>query len=89
MHDVGIAVANLTIQAVSLGLQVHQMGGFDSDKMRRLFHIPPGYDPLTVNAIGYGDEETILQYVRTRRELNTLVYQGEWGTPARMPGDLD
>lgn len=86
MHDVGGAIAHLTTQAVSLGLQVHQMGGFDSEKLRKLYQIPEGFDPVTVNAIGYGDEETFLQHVRTRKELNSLVYEGEWGTPAGIAG---
>ena len=86
MHDVGGAVAHLTTQAVSLGLQVHQMGGFDSEKLRKLYQIPEGFDPVTVNAIGYGDEETFPQHVRTRKELNSLVYEGEWGTPAGIAG---
>ena len=30
MYDLGQAVANLTFEASALGLQVHQMGGFDS-----------------------------------------------------------
>ena len=86
MYDVGGAIAHLTTQAVSLGLQVHQMGGFDADMLRRLYHIPDGFDPVTVNAIGYGDEETFQQHVRTRKELNSLVYTGSWGTPAAIAG---
>lgn len=82
MHDVGSAVINLTTQAVSLGLQVHQMGGFDSEKLRRLYQIPESFEPVTVNAIGYGDEETFLQHERTRKELRSLVFEGEWGKPA-------
>lgn len=84
MYDVGGAIAHLTTQAVSLGLQVHQMGGFDVDKLRRLFQIPESFDPVTVNAIGYGDEEDFLQHERTRKELKSLVFEGEWGRPARI-----
>src|ERR1700678_4572397 len=31
-HDVGQAAANLSLEATSLGLQVHQMAGIDSEK---------------------------------------------------------
>jgi nitroreductase len=37
LYDVGLAVANLTTQATALGLVVHQMGGFYTDKVREEF----------------------------------------------------
>ena len=51
-YDLGQAVADLTVQAMAEGLFVHQMGGFDAAKARQLFHIPEGYEPVTVMAIG-------------------------------------
>ncbi len=59
-YDVGAAVCSLTIQATSLGLFVHQMGGFEASKTRELYKIPEGYEPITVIAIGYpGDPQTL------------------------------
>lgn len=59
-YDLGAAVCNLTTQATSLGLFVHQMGGFDVDKTRTVYNIPPGYEPVTAIAIGYpGDPQTL------------------------------
>jgi uncharacterized zinc-type alcohol dehydrogenase-like protein len=49
LHDVGAAVANLTLQATSMGLYVHQMGGF-ADKVRAeaawVIPLPDKLDPL-------------------------------------------
>jgi hypothetical protein len=39
-HDVGLATANLSLQATALGLALHQMGGFDAMKAREEFSIP-------------------------------------------------
>ena len=39
-HDVGLAVANLIVQATALGLYVHQMAGFYPDKVRELYGVP-------------------------------------------------
>jgi nitroreductase len=59
-YDVGAAVCTLTIQATSLRLFVHQMGGFEASKTRELYNIPEGYEPITAIAIGYpGDPQTL------------------------------
>lgn len=84
--DVGFAVANLTLQATSLGLFVHQMGGFDAEKARTLFEIPEGYDPVNVIAIGYPDNPDELppplrdrqRAPRKRKSADNFVYHGTW-----------
>ena len=50
-HDVGLAVANLTVQAVALGLHVHEMAGIDLDAARQAYAIPDGHDPVTALAL--------------------------------------
>jgi len=50
LYDLGQAVANLTVEATSLGLHIHQMGGFDSRLARELFAIPAGFEPAAVLA---------------------------------------
>ena len=96
-YDLGQSVAHLSIQAEALGLQVHQMGGFDHDKVRALFDIPEAFEPLTVIAIGYsGRLEDLPEPLRerelsarTRKPLNEFVYGGHWDTPiAAAPGEL-
>ena len=52
-HDVGLAAANLIVQATALGLYVHQMAGFYPDKVRELYSVPEGFEPVAGIALGY------------------------------------
>jgi len=88
-YDVGLAVAQLTIQAVAQNLYVHQMGGFQSEKARALFAIPEEFAPVTMLAIGYLGAPAILDArnrerelaPRTRRSLHEFVFETTWGQP--------
>ena len=51
-HDVGQAVAHLSIQATAMNLYVHQMSGFSPDKVRELYGIGPDFEPATMFTIG-------------------------------------
>lgn len=51
-YDLGQAVAHLSLQAESMGLNVHQMGGFDRDAIRLALEAPQSLTPMTVIAIG-------------------------------------
>jgi nitroreductase len=90
LHDVGSASAQLTFQANSHGLYVHQMAGFDVDKARQVFAIPPDWEPVAAMAIGYlGDPESLPQRLRdrelaprTRKPLSEFVITGGWGHTA-------
>lgn len=92
LHDVGLAVQNLTIQAAALDLYVRQMAGFYPEKARELFHIPADYAPVTVLAIGYlGDPDLLDETSRTReltprvrKPLREFVFEGEWGRSAEL-----
>ena len=87
IHDVGLAVENLVIQATVLGLGVHQMAGFHADKAREVFQIPSGYEPVTAIAIGYfGDPESLPESLReqeraprSRKPFEEFVFAGRWG----------
>jgi nitroreductase len=87
MYDVGQALATLTVQAETMGLKVHQMGGFDKEKARILYGIPEGFDPAAAVAIGYpGDvfslDESLRereQTPRTRKPLSEIVFSDSWG----------
>ncbi len=86
-HDLGLAVANLVFQATALGLGVHQMAGFDAEKARGLFEIPPGHEPCAVIALGYlGTPESLPEPLRAReraprrrKPLEEFVFRGRWG----------
>ncbi len=90
LHDVGAANAQLTLEATSRGLAVHQMAGFHHEKAREVFEIPEGWEPVSALAIGYpGDPETLPEQLRkpelaprTRKPLSEFVMSGSWGHTA-------
>ena len=84
MYDLGQAAANLTFQASVLGLQVHQMGGFDSAAARELFSIPEGYEPGAMLALGYPEGLGSVPDSRTRKPLTDFVFSGRWGTASQV-----
>jgi nitroreductase len=92
MHDVGLATANLVVQATALDLWVHQMAGFDVDKARSVLNVPSGWRPATAIALGYMPraeelEESVRRRetaARSRRPLEAFVFTGEWGKDSRL-----
>jgi nitroreductase len=88
-YDTGAAAVSLCLQATSMGLATHQMGGFNSDKTRETFTIPEQYTPIAMLAVGYeGDANTLPDDLkarelaeRKRKALGELFYKGTWGKP--------
>ena len=86
-HDVGLAAENLVLQATALGLFAHQMAGFNVERAREEFAIPPGYEPVTTIAVGYlGDPESLPEQfreeelkTRNRKPLEEFIFSGYWG----------
>jgi nitroreductase len=86
-YDTGAAALSLCLQATSMGLVTHQMGGFNSDKTRETFTIPEQYTPIAMLAVGYeGDANTLPDDLkarelaeRKRKALGELFYKGTWG----------
>jgi nitroreductase len=89
-YDTGAAVANLSMEATSRGLFVHQMAGFDPHKAIELFEIPSGWEPAAAFVVGYpGDPESLPEPLRQRetaprerKPLETFVMSGRWGKSA-------
>lgn len=85
-HDLGLAVGNLSIQAMHMNLYVHQMAGFSADKAREIFEIPDDFDVVSMIAVGYlGDPDQLPENIRemesrerVRRSLNQIVFDGNW-----------
>ncbi len=86
-YDTGAAAENLCLQASSMGLMAHQMGGFNADKAREVFAIPAQYIPMAMLCVGYaadintvtGDSLDRETAARTRKPLNELFFAGNWG----------
>ncbi len=94
-HDVGLAAANLVVQATSLGLVVHQMAGILPDKAREVFGIPEGYEAVTGIALGYSGDAAKLdeklrrreQAPRSRKPLEEFVFSARWGKKSPLVTD--
>ncbi len=69
-YDVGAANAFLSLQATQLGLNVHQMGGFDHAALRANLNIPEAFDLGVVMAIGYPGDTQQLPLPLQERELS-------------------
>ena len=89
-HDVGQAAAHLSLEAAARGLSVHQMAGFDADRVRELYDVPEGVEPVAALALGRpGDPDELPEDLRerelsprTRDPLEETVFGGRWGEPA-------
>ena len=92
VHDLGLAAANLVVEATARGLVVHQMIGILPDKARDIYGIPDGAEAWTGMAIGYaGDPARLPESLRPRelaprrrKPLNEFVFGGHWGNPAPL-----
>jgi nitroreductase len=91
-HDTGAADLSLALQAVTLGLIVHQMGGYDAAKTRESFGIPEEYTPQAMIAVGYQaspdvlDEDTRQKELkpRSRKPVEAHFFEGSWGKPVGL-----
>lgn len=87
-HDCGAASENICLQATSMGLMAHQMGGFDPHKAHELFGIPNDFTCMSMIAIGYQADPQILaaKYQerelakRQRKPLEEVFFLDRWGT---------
>lgn len=59
-HDLGAANENMFLESFNQGLIMHEMGGFDREKARKVFSIPDDFEIGVMIAIGYQDSHDIL-----------------------------
>jgi len=93
MHDLGQAVAFLSLEATELELNLHQMGGFVEDQLRNDFNIGQEWEVGHIIALGYPDEAEKLEepYLsreyapRKRKSQSEFVFKAELKDQA---GDL-
>jgi len=85
-YDTGQAAISFCIQAEALDLVTHQMGGFDGDRVRKMFGVPDEFTPMAAIALGYqGDPEILgegFQDIETaerrRQPMEASFYFGRW-----------
>jgi nitroreductase len=86
LFDTGLAVSQLTVEAHHRGLIVHQMIGFDKEKMNATFDISGQRDCIVILAIGrQGPAENLPEgqarerevLPRERNQLSDLIIAGD------------
>lgn len=88
-YDLGQAAAHLTVQAVSLGLWVHQFAGFDHEAVAADLGVPPHFQLMTGIAVGVRgnpaevspDDVAREERDRIRKPLDQFTYGERWGEP--------
>jgi len=88
-YDTGAAALNLCLQASSMGLVAHQLGGFDAEKARQQFAIPEQFDLMAMISVGHRgaleDLSPELQAretgARARKALGEIAYSSRWQNP--------
>jgi len=88
-YDTGAAAVSLCLQATSLGLMTHQMGGFDGAKTRESFNIPEQFEMMSMLSVGYAADVESLEgeakeretAPRKRKPLGDLFFNGQWDQP--------
>ena len=85
-YDTGAAVAMMCVEATALGLHVHQMAGFEPEKVREAYNVPSNAEPVSAIAIGYlGDPASLSDDLRKKEKrpgtkpLNEFVFAKGWG----------
>lgn len=72
-HDLGAFNATMAIQATSMGILTHPMGGFDRAKAKEIFNLTDTQKPMAVIALGYIDSAEKLPEPYKTRELSPRV----------------
>lgn len=88
LHDLGLFMGNVSIQATSMDIALHQMAGIDFKKAGKEFSFPDNYHVATAVAIGRfgGDVETLPEDLqeeetklkRERKEQGTFAFNGNF-----------
>lgn len=85
-YDTGAASISLCLQATSMGLATHQMGGFDAEQCKQIFDLPDTCSPMSVIAVGYqanagqlpDDLKEAELKARSRKPLTECFHFGSW-----------
>ena len=74
-YDLGAANAFLSLQSTHVGLNVHQLGGFNRQRAAENMLIPSTHEPVIIMAIGYpGAAESIPENLKVREQTPNERY---------------
>ena len=69
MYDTGQAMSALAVQAAAMDIYIHQMAGFDMDKVAGTFKLGDDFIPAAMVAIGYkGDPDQLGEELKKREQ---------------------
>lgn len=92
LHDLGLSLGSMTVQAQYLGIGLHHMAGVNWKKAQDVFNVPDGYHITTAIAIGYygGDLNVLpsdLQKQETsprkRMPSNQFAFKEKWNATTK------
>ena len=87
LHDLGLSLGNMTVQAQSMDIALHHMAGVDWQKAHTIFKVPEDFHIATALAIGYYDGNVAdlpedLQKIelaeRERKPQSAFVFKDSW-----------
>ncbi|MEQ8220300.1 MAG: nitroreductase family protein [Arenibacter sp.] len=89
LHDLGIGLGAMTVQAQYMGIAMHHMAGLDYKEAQHIFNIPEEFHIVTAIALGYygGELDDLPQKLqekeiseRQRMPQNQFAFKNSWGT---------
>lgn len=87
LHDLGLCLGNMTVQAQYMGIGMHHMAGVDWKKAEKVFELPDDFHVSTAIALGYygGDLDKLsddLQKQETQQReripIEQFAFEGKW-----------
>ncbi|WP_149276222.1 nitroreductase family protein [Pareuzebyella sediminis] len=87
LHDLGLSLGNMTIQAQYMGIGLHHMAGIDQEKAQKMFEVSDGFKVASALALGYygGNIEALPEDLkkrevaeRKRKRIDQFAFHGKW-----------
>ena len=87
LHDLGLSLGNMSVQAEHMGIAMHHMAGIDWKKAQEVFEVPEGFHITTAIAIGYygGNPDSLPEDLkqqemqpRSRNPITDFAFEGTW-----------
>jgi len=93
LHDLGMGLGAMTVQAQYMGIAMHHMAGLDHKEAQQIFNIPEEFHIVTAIALGYygGELDDLPEKLqkkeiseRQRMPQNQFAFKNRWGTDQNM-----
>lgn len=72
-YDLGLAMGNMTTQAMENGIYLHHMGGLEFSTIEKIFPYPDTYKPVTMVAAGYPGDISAIPADIAQNEYNEQI----------------